>query len=82
MPATRLVNKVPVETLTAYVLRRPDLEKHLQIKHAKVMAKYKKDTQLGNVWPDLKDFILKDDPNASKKYSVCMHVLQVLFEVQ
>ena len=24
-------------------------------------------TELGNVWPDLKDFILKDDPNASKK---------------
>ena len=76
------------------VLRRPDLEKHLQIEHAEVMAKYKKEledypqnpccscnmlfclkqgskitfsTELGNVWPDLKDFILKDDPNASKK---------------
>ena len=76
------------------VLRRPDLERHLQIEHANVMAKYKKNLEdypqnpccscnmlfclkqgskitlskeLGNVWPDLKDFILKDDPNASKK---------------
>ena len=75
-------------------LRRPDLEKHLEIQHAKIMALYKKDLEdypqnpccscnmlfrrkqgtkvcfsdeLGRVWPKLKEFILKDDPQASNK---------------
>ena len=75
-------------------LRKPDLEKHLEIQHAKIMALYKKDLEdypqnpccscnmlfrrkqgkkvcfsdeLGSVWPELKEFILKGDPQASKK---------------
>jgi hypothetical protein len=83
-----------VETVVKSVRRRPDLEKHIQIKHAKVMAQYKKELEdypqnpccscnmlfrrnqgtmvrftdeLGVVWQELKKFIEKDNPEASKK---------------
>ena len=81
-------------------LRRPDLEKDLQIKHAKIIALYKKELEdypenpccscnllmkrklgttvkftdpLGRVWPALKDFILKEDPDAAKKALFMCH---------
>ena len=80
--------------LTKCVLRRPDLEKHIQTTYAKTIALYKKDLEdfpqnpccscnmllqqkqgcdvtfsddVGRIWPELKQLILKEDPQADKK---------------
>ena len=82
------------DTNTKSVLRRADLEMHLQIVHAKVIAAYEKQltdyaihaccschilykrayctmvkftNDLGPVWSQLKEFMLRADPSASGK---------------